>query len=163
MLEINGTIAAVILNFLILAWILEHFLYKPVRDAIEQRKKTAENLIGESEKKLAEADQLKASYESRINDAQKRSKEIVDSAIVASQNIQKDVMDAARKDSGLVIDQARKEAEKIRLDAYSQARRSIASLVCLAAGRLMMKKLDEPSDRVLVEEMINNLEKTEIN
>ncbi len=163
MLEINGTIIAVILNFLILVWVLEHFLYKPVQDAIENRKKTAEAIIGDAEKKLADAEQLKASYEEQINNAQKRSQEIVDTAIVASQDIQKEAMEAARKDSGIVIDQANKEAEKIRSEAYEQAKRSIASLVCMAAGKLMMKKIDESSDRALIEDMINNLEKTELN
>ena len=163
MLEINGTIFAVILNFLVLLWILNRFLYKPIQDVIENRRKTAENMIGEAEKKLADANQLKISYESQISDAQKRSQEIVDSAIVASQNVQKEAMQAARKDSELVIDQAHKEAEKIREDAYLQAKRSIASLVCLAAGKFVMKKLDEASDRVLIEDMINTLEKTELN
>lgn len=163
MLEINGTIIAVILNFLILAWILEHFLYKPVQEAIDSRKKTAEGIIGEAEKKLADAQQLKALYESQMNNAQKRTQEIVDSAIVASQNIQKDAMDAARKEAALLLDQAGKESEKLRADAYTQARRSIASLVCIATGKLVMKKLDESSDRALIEDMINNLEKTGVN
>lgn len=163
MLELNGTIIAVILNFLVLVWILQHFLYKPVQDAIDNRRKTAEDMIGEAEKKLADAGQLKASYEEQLGNAQKRSQEIMDSAIVASQNIQKEAMEVARQDSGIVIDQAHKEAEKIRSEAYSQARKSIVSLVCMAAGKLMMKRIDESSDRVLIEDMINNLEKTEIN
>ena len=163
MLEINGTIIAVILNFLILAWVLEHFLYKPVQDAVENRKKTAEAVIGEAEKKLADAERLKASYEEQMNNAQRRSQEIVDNAMAASQNIQKEAMETARKDSEMVIEQANKEAEKIRKESYSQAKGSIASLVCMAAGKLMMKKIDESSDRALIEDMINNLEKTEMN
>jgi F-type H+-transporting ATPase subunit b len=33
------TVAAQIVNFLILVWLLKHFLYKPILDAIDAREK----------------------------------------------------------------------------------------------------------------------------
>ena len=45
MIELNGTIIAVILNFIILVWILQHFLYKPISDILRERREYVEKPI----------------------------------------------------------------------------------------------------------------------
>jgi F-type H+-transporting ATPase subunit b len=57
-----------IINFLVLVWILTHFLYKPVLDVIERRRSGIENQLAEARDLHEEADNLKAGYENRLND-----------------------------------------------------------------------------------------------
>ena len=62
------TFALEILNFVVLVWILRRFLYKPVANAIAQRKAAIEKTLADARTAQAEAGALKRQYESRLGD-----------------------------------------------------------------------------------------------
>ena len=57
-----------VINFLILIWILQRFLYKPVTKAIAQRKATIESMLEQANKSQESAQTLQRQYESRLTD-----------------------------------------------------------------------------------------------
>lgn len=57
-----------IINFLVLMWILKHFLYRPVLNSLQKRRESVQSTLDEAQKKSAEAKELKARYEQRLND-----------------------------------------------------------------------------------------------
>lgn len=57
-----------IINFLVLVWILKHFLYKPVLDVIARRRGGIEKQLAEARHLNEEAGTLKAEYENRLAD-----------------------------------------------------------------------------------------------
>ena len=68
-MELNwSTFVLEIFNFLVLVWILEHFLYQPLLDMIARRRAIIENQLSEAEQHHAEANALKQQYERRLAD-----------------------------------------------------------------------------------------------
>ncbi len=63
------TIIAQIINFIILVWLLKKLLYKPVLNAISNRKNERESLLKSAELKMAEAKQMQ-------NDLQKKNEDL---------------------------------------------------------------------------------------
>jgi F-type H+-transporting ATPase subunit b len=57
-----------IANFLVLVWILQRFLYRPVRAAIDRRQEKIETLLGEARAAETKAEELKGRYENRLNE-----------------------------------------------------------------------------------------------
>jgi F-type H+-transporting ATPase subunit b len=57
-----------IINFLVLIWILKRFLYKPVMDAIAQRKAAIEKALADGKLLQSNAQVLKEQYENRLGD-----------------------------------------------------------------------------------------------
>lgn len=57
-----------IINFLVLLWILKRFLYKPVLEAIAQRKAAIEKTLADANAVQSEARTLKHQYEGRLED-----------------------------------------------------------------------------------------------
>lgn len=55
-----------IINFLILVWILKHFLYQPVLDVLARRRAAVEEKINAARHMNEEAEQLKSEYENRL-------------------------------------------------------------------------------------------------
>ena len=60
------TFALEIINFLVLVWILQRFLYKPVTSAIAERKAGIEKTLADAQAVQAEAESLKRQYENRM-------------------------------------------------------------------------------------------------
>ena len=68
-MELNwSTFVLEIINFLVLVWILKHFLYRPVLDVIARRRASIEDRLAESQRLHDEANTLKAEYENRLAD-----------------------------------------------------------------------------------------------
>jgi F-type H+-transporting ATPase subunit b len=60
------TFALEIINFLVLVWILQRFLYKPVTRAIAERKAGIEKTLADAQAVQAEAESLRGQYENRM-------------------------------------------------------------------------------------------------
>ncbi|HHI9467107.1 TPA: F0F1 ATP synthase subunit delta [Legionella anisa] len=59
-----------LINFLVLIWILKHFLYAPIQKAILNRKKRVQEQLENAESLHKEAKQLQITYEHRLTDWQ---------------------------------------------------------------------------------------------
>jgi F-type H+-transporting ATPase subunit b len=57
-----------IINFLVLVWILKRFLYKPVLEAISQRKAVIDKTLADAKGKEAEAQTFVQQYQNRLAD-----------------------------------------------------------------------------------------------
>ena len=65
-MEFDGTTFALeIINFLVLVWLLQHFLYQPVTAAIAQRQAGIEKILADAQATRSAADALKFQYENR--------------------------------------------------------------------------------------------------
>lgn len=62
------TFALEIINFVVLVWILQRFLYKPVTNAITERKAGIEKTLAEANAAQTAAQSLKQQYENRMAD-----------------------------------------------------------------------------------------------
>jgi len=71
------TVGAQVLNFLILVWLLKHFLYKPILNAIDAREKRIAS-------ELADADAKKSEAQKERDDFQNRTKCLINSAALYS-------------------------------------------------------------------------------
>jgi F-type H+-transporting ATPase subunit b len=60
-----------IINFLVLVWLLNRLLYKPVRNAIEDRRKVVESTMLDAKAARAQADKLQKEYEDRLQSWEK--------------------------------------------------------------------------------------------
>jgi F-type H+-transporting ATPase subunit b len=97
------TVGAQIVNFLILVWLLQHFLYKPVLNAIDAREKRIAAELADADTKKAEAEKERAEFEDK-NKAfdQQRSALLIKAT------------DEAGVERNRLMDQAKKDADALR-------------------------------------------------
>jgi F-type H+-transporting ATPase subunit b len=97
------TVGAQALNFLVLVWLLKHFLYKPVRDAIDAREKGIAARLSDADAKTKEAQKQHDDFDgkNRAFDAQK-------AALLSK------AADEAKTEHDRLIAEAHKEADGVR-------------------------------------------------
>jgi len=59
------TVGAQVLNFLILVWLLKHFLYKPILNAIDAREKRIASELADADAKKSEAKRSAMTFKTR--------------------------------------------------------------------------------------------------
>jgi F-type H+-transporting ATPase subunit b len=97
------TVGAQVLNFLILVWLLKHFLYKPILNAIDAREKRIAT-------ELADADAKKTEAQKERDDFQNKNKAFDEerSALLGK------AADEAKAERERLLDEARKAADSLR-------------------------------------------------
>jgi F-type H+-transporting ATPase subunit b len=97
------TVAAQIVNFLILVWLLKHFLYKPILDAIDAREKRIAAELADADTKKAEAEKERADFENKNKAFDQQRSALLGKAT-----------DEAKAERERLIDQAKKDADSLR-------------------------------------------------
>ena len=97
------TVAAQIVNFLILVWLLKHFLYKPILDAIDAREKRIAAELADADAKRADAGKERADFENKNKAFDEQRSALLGKAT-----------DEAKTERERLIDEAKKDAESVR-------------------------------------------------
>lgn len=93
------TIAAQIVNFLILIWLLQRFLYGPIVRAMETREQRIQRRMRDAEQQRAEAEQAAQEYRSRLDDLEQRRAELLAAAQAEADQRRLELIEKARVDA----------------------------------------------------------------
>jgi F-type H+-transporting ATPase subunit b len=97
------TIIAQVLNFLILVWLLKHFLYKPILNAIDAREKKVADELANADAKKAEAQKEKDEFKRKNEEFDQQSSALLNRA-----------KDEAKAESQRLLEEARNSASDLR-------------------------------------------------
>jgi F-type H+-transporting ATPase subunit b len=97
------TVVAQIINFLVLVWLMKHFLYRPILNSIDQREKKIAQTVADAAKEKEDASHLKKDFDQKMNDIEAQKKVILDKAIAE-----------AKKEQDRILETARSEGEEIK-------------------------------------------------
>lgn len=92
------TIIAQLINFSVLIFLLNKFLYKPVLATLEKRREDIKSKMEEIEDKLKESDKLKEGYLSKLKDLEKENSILKEKAIKEANEIKELELQKARQD-----------------------------------------------------------------
>jgi F-type H+-transporting ATPase subunit b len=138
-MHIGGwTIVFQTINFVILVWLLQRFLYRPVLQVIEQRQAESERILGEAResKKAAEALQRElATQREGLLAEQARS---IEAARAAAQAERDAVLDSSRAEGARLLADARQQVTREREEALATLEDRAASLSVELAQRILM-------------------------
>lgn len=92
------TIIAQLINFSVLIYLLNKFLYKPVLATLEKRREDIKSKMEEIEDKLKESDKLKEEYLSKLKNLEKENSILKEKAIQEANEIKELELQKARQD-----------------------------------------------------------------
>ncbi len=159
-LDINlGVLATQIINFGIIVYLLQRFLYKPVLSMLDKRRKEIEEGL-----------KLKETMDEEREKLAERRKKIVKEANEEGQRIIAAAVNEAKKEGESIIEQARTEAaeefnkrmlgvEKERAQMTEQARKQALSYAVLLAEKILGSKLTKAEQDRLLSESIERVQR----
>jgi len=72
MVSVDGSVFIQIINFLVLIWLLNMILYKPIRNILKERKERIQDLETNVQKCKADAESSESSYKEGLDQARKK-------------------------------------------------------------------------------------------
>jgi F-type H+-transporting ATPase subunit b len=116
-----STFVLEIINFLVLVWILKHFLYQPVLDVIARRRKVIENQLDDAQQQQQEAQALKSRYEARLSDWEQERRQARETLAQALDEERAGRLAALQTS----LDQAREKSHVAQQRQYNEQQRAI--------------------------------------
>src|ERR1700733_11055519 len=93
------TVGAQVLNFLILVWLLKHFLYKPILNTIDTREKRIATELADANTKRTEAEKERVDFQNKNKAFDEQRSVLLGKATDEANAERARLLDAARKDA----------------------------------------------------------------
>lgn len=145
-----------IINFLVLIWILQHFLYKPVLAVIARRQAEINDTLQQAQQLQAEAEQLQTQYKNRLAEwedekqaaRQSLNQEIESHRAKKLEEVRAELDDERQKAEIIAARKLGEQQQQAEVTALYQASRFTAGLLKQLAGpdveqRLITRFIDD--------------------
>ena len=147
-----------IINFLLLLYLLNRFLFKRVFALLDERGQKISKGLEDAEAAARDRELARAEREAAVAEARKEANEMIARANKIAEDTRNEILADARTEAERVSERAREEiiAEKER--AMAEIRGQVAELALEAAGKLVRHEMDGPTQRRLVEGFLGDFE-----
>lgn len=157
LVQIDWTLLFQIINTIILYLALKRFLFKPISKFMKSRQDSIIESIQKAEEKNEEALALKAQYEEKLSQAEEEGRQLIREAAKRAEARADEIIKEAQAKAEKMLKKAEEEIQREHVKAVNALKDQIASLVVMAAGRVIEKDLDEKSHAALIEEFVNEV------
>lgn len=132
-------------------------VWPTLNQMLEERQQAVQGKLEQAEQIRVEAEELRRSYQARMQDARSRADELIDQARADAERVREQKVAEAEEEAQAIRQRAREDAEAERSRVVQQLRSQVAALSVDLAGAIVHRELDEDGHRSLVDEYIDQL------
>lgn len=158
MIDINATLIAQIIHFLLLMTLLTWVAYKPITKALADRQAYISNAISTAEQQQADAAKLKQDYQALLVQARNEAQGIIDKATKLGDQTREDIIRETKEETAKMLKLAQAEIAREQEKALNDLRNEVATLSVLVAGKIIGQSLDAKVHEKLVQDFISQLD-----
>jgi len=144
-----------IIQFLILYWLLRRFLWGPVTAALEDRARRIREGLDLAEASKLERERIKQEVEELLTQARREAAAIAERTTKAAEAAAADLRTRAKTEADRIREKGREDAQHLHDQALAQLRTEVASMVVLAASRILGKEISAEQHRALIERSLD--------
>ncbi len=140
-----------IVNFLVLLYLLRRFMWGPIMSTLDRRAAKIREGLELTESARHEREQLKQEVEKVLGEARREAAAIAERTTKAAEAAAADIRVQAKTEADRIREKGRTDAQHLHDQALAQLRSEVASMVVLAASRILGKEINAEQHRALIE------------
>ena len=148
-------VLASIVNFLVLLYLLRRFMWGPILATLDRRAAKIREGLELTESALREREQLKQEVEKVLGEARREAGAIAERTTKAAEAAAADIRTQAKAEADRIREKGREDAQHLHDQALAQLRTEVASMVVLAASRILGKEINAEQHRALIERSLD--------
>lgn len=142
------------INLLILFLIVKKFLFKPVKNLLDNREKEVAEAYKNAEVANENARKLEADYNDKIGKAKEDATAIVKNAEKKANIRAEEIVDKANEKAAVIVKRAGEDAENEKQRAVKDAKDAISELAVMVASKVVEKEITEEDHQRMIEDFI---------
>jgi F-type H+-transporting ATPase subunit b len=145
-----------IVNFLVLLYLLRRFMWGPIMATLDSRAAKIREGLELTESARREREQLKQEVEKTLLEARREASAIAERTTKAAEAAAADIRTQGKAEADRIREKGREDAQHLHDQALAQLRTEVASMVVLAASRILGKEIDAEQHRALIERSLDD-------
>lgn len=146
-----------IVGFLILLFLLNRFMFKPIFGILDQRQANIKATYDQLDADRARMDEMRSDYERRLNGIEAESREQIQAAVKDGQTLRDNLVADARQQVETIIEQGRNDLERERQAAFLEMRGQIVAIAMAAASKVVGENLNDARQTKMVDDFIGSV------
>ncbi|MGZ4980183.1 MAG: F0F1 ATP synthase subunit B [Methylobacter sp.] len=156
-MSINATLIGQMITFALLVWFTMKYIWPPLFDSLEERKKKIADGLAAAEKGQEEMHLAEKKAKSVLKEAKEQSSEIVNLAQKRANEIVEASKDTAKKEGERLILVAKAQIEQEKQQAQENLRKEVSALALRAAEQILSAEIDKTKHQDLLSKISNQL------
>jgi F-type H+-transporting ATPase subunit b len=149
-----------IINFGILVFVLNKFLYKPILKIIDQRNRKLHDSIKAAEHNLKEKAKLEELKKMAVQEAEKEAIRIVEQARGEAKETSKSIIEAAKQEAEQEVDKKFGLMQEKLAEEETKLEAKVADLVIKTTSQVLKKSLTPKEQEAIIDKEISQLGKS---
>jgi len=150
-------IAAQIIGFLLLWWLMSRFLFGPVMGLLRGREQDIRTTYDAADAERAKAEQFRADYEKRLAEIEAEARARIQAAVKEAESAKDQIMSDARNRSEDILRRGQEQLDREREKTLAQLREEVVDISLGAAAKVIGESLDDQKHRALVSDFVNKI------
>lgn len=150
-------LAAQVVNFLVLLWVLQRFAYKPILKVLETRKQTIADSLKNAEEIEKRLQKTEEDREKRLQKAADEAREILDDATKTAAQIMEEAQEKGRQQMEEIVEKGRQTLQAEQEKLHQEIRQEVATIVVTALEKVTGKVLTPADQKKLVNQSLKDL------
>jgi len=143
---------AQVISFVIVAFLLQRFAYKPILNVLEERRERIAECLANAEKSKAELAKAEAQRQEILAQANTQANKLIEEARAAASRVQEQETQKAIAAAKQIIEKANEAAAQERARTLAELKREVGRLVVQTTATVTGKILTPEDQRRLAEE-----------
>lgn len=156
-MNINATLIGQMIAFVVFVWFCMKFIWPPLTQALEDRKKTIADGLAAAEKGKRELELGEKKALETIKQAKQAAAEVITLAEKRAAEIADEAKDHAKAEANRIVAAARADIEQEVNRAKEQLRTAVSELAVAGAARILEKEVDAKTHARLLETVVKQL------
>ena len=144
-----------IVNFLVLLYLLRRFMWGPIMGTLDRRAAKIREGLELTEAARREREQLKQEVEKILGEARREAATIAERTTKAAEAAAADIRTGAKAEADRIREKGRTDAQALHDQSLAQLRNEVASMVVLAASRILGREINPEQHRALIERSLD--------
>lgn len=144
-------------NMLIAFAVLRHFLFKPVKQMIDDRQKEIDDMYADAAEAKQKAAQLEQEYQQHLKDIKAEQDSMLREATVRAQKREEEIVNAARSEAQALRTAAEAEMAQERKKAVNDLKNEIGGIAVEIASKVVEREINKADHQALIDEFIRNV------
>lgn len=146
-----------IIGFLIMLWLLRRFAWGPLVALLEARRQKIAAEFKEAERRQGDADKLRAQYEQELKGIEAKARVRIQEAVAEGQKVAAEIKTQAQTEAAVRLERAQDDIARELEKSKEVLKEKMIGLSMRSAEKILRQKLDDPAQRRLVGEFIDEV------
>lgn len=144
-------------NMLITFAVLKHFLFKPVKQMIDDRQQEIDTMYADAAAAQQKAAALEEEYQAHLQSIKQEQENLLREAAIRAQKREEEIVNAARAEAQALRTAAEADVAQERKKAVNDLKNEIGGIAVEIASKVVEREINKADHQALIDEFIRNV------